>query len=242
MKIALCLQGLVGSIKGKNCQMIGGGDKVLEISYKHNKKHLLDLNKVDTFIHSWSTELKDDMIKKYNPKSYIIEPQIEFKIPPYIKSDSSRAFAHLSRWYSYKKVVELVNEYELLNKFEYDLILVQRFDLIWNVDINFKNIDPFYFYVGKSSLNPSQEWSDRWFLSNSSNMKSFSLLYDNISKYMGKNGDLPSNSQYAGISSHFLTRHHAKKQNLKEKFMFNFGGYGSTPNDYNEVRKQYYND
>ena len=237
MKIAFCLHGLVGSLKGKNFQQSGGSDKVLDISFTHNNKNILNPN-VDVFIHSWSTELKDKMLELYNPKDYIIEKQIQFKIPEYIKSDPKRAFAHLSRWYSYKKCVELV----LKSSTKYDLVLVQRFDLLWHVPVEFHKMDVNKLYIGKCPLDTSREWSDRWFISNPENMNKFATLYDKIYEYMGPRGELPSSKQYAGISSHFLTRFHAKKLGLQEEFLYNWGGtsgpfpQGGKPNDFCEIR------
>lgn len=239
MKVALCLHGLVGSIKGKNSEMAGGGDDVLRLSYGHNQ-HIIDINNADVFVHSWSTEFKDKINALYAPKSSLIEEQIQFELPDYIKSKPSRVFAHLSRWYSYKKVVELLRTYEEQNNIKYDYVLVQRFDLVWNAIPEFDLMNVNNLYVGKSTLNSNTEWSDRWFIANSDNMEKFATLYDNIYEYMKPGGELPSNKQYGGISSHYLTRFHAKKLGLTEEFMYNFGGYKQQPNDYNEVRRQYY--
>ena len=241
MKIALCLHGLVGSTKGKNGDLLGGSDEVLEHSFRHNQENILGLN-VDVFIHSWSTELKEDILEKYNPKRYIIEPQIQFKVPDYIKSDQHRAFAHLSRWYSYRESVKLKAEYELQTGEVYDYILVQRFDLCWNIKPDFANLDSNLFYVGHAGLDNKREWSDRWFISNSTSADKFATMYDKLAEYMGPGGEFPSSKQYAGISSHFLTKFHAKKLGLKEEFIYNFGGYGSKPDDYNEVRRMCYGD
>jgi len=241
MKIALCLHGLVGSIKGKNQDLLGGSDKVLDISSTHNHKFIIDKN-TDVFVHSWSTELEKQIIDIYSPKNHLIEEQIEFNVPDYIKSKESRGFSHLSRWYSYKEVLKLKSSYENLKGFKYDFVLVQRFDLCWNISPAFHDFDSSKLYVGKSALNPNKEWSDRWFIANSNNSDKFGSLYDEIPSYMGPGGSLPSNLQYAGISSHFLTRHHAIKLNLDPVFLYNFGGYGVKPDDYNEVRRMYYGD
>ena len=55
---------------------------------------------------------------------------------------------------------------------DYDYVLVQRFDLVWNLTPDFYSLNPEKFYVGKPhilngkfGLNPSKEWSDRWFIS-----------------------------------------------------------------------------
>ena len=241
MRVAFCLHGLVGSIKGKNGDLYGGSDKVLELSFKHNFKNILG-DSVDVFMHSWSTEVQEKLITLYRPVKYLIEPQIQFEIPSYIKANHKRTFAHLSRWYSYKECVRLKAEYEKNSKFEYALVLVQSFDLCWNTAIPFEQLDTKVLYVGDSTLDSRQEWSDRWFISNSQNMDKFATMFDKIEKYMGPGGKLPSSKQYGGISSHFLVKHHAKELGLKERFKYNFGGFGTKPDDYNEVRRLYYGD
>lgn len=241
MKIALCLHGLIGSTKGKNGDLLGGSEEVLKHSFRHNSNFILADN-VDVFIHSWSTELEEDILSKYSPKSSIIEPQIQFEVPAYIKANNKRAFAHLSRWYSYRESVRLKAEYELATGVEYDYVLVQRFDLCWNTRIDFSSLDNTKFYVGHGGLDNKREWSDRWFISNSKDADKFATMYDMLPTYMGPGGEFTSSKQYGGISSHFLSRFHAKKLGLQEEFKYNFGGYGSKPDDYNEVRRMYYGD
>ena len=82
MKIALCLVGIIGSKTDKHGY---GGEhsEVLNLGYKHYKKHILDKNDVDVFVHSWSTGMKDEILEAYKPKKHIIEKQIVFDIPDY---------------------------------------------------------------------------------------------------------------------------------------------------------------
>ena len=51
MRVALCLHGLVGGTKGKNGDLLGGSEEVLEHSFRHNNNFVLADN-VDVFIHS----------------------------------------------------------------------------------------------------------------------------------------------------------------------------------------------
>jgi len=241
MKIALCLHGLVGSIQGKNQDLKGGSDKVLEHSFYHNDRYILGSD-VDVFIHSWSTELEKEMLEMYKPKKATIQPQIDFTVPDYIQSDYKRAFSHLSRWYSYQQAVNLKSAYEAEHNFQYDFVLVQRFDLCWNRSIEFESFKQDRIYVGYGDLDVNKEWSDRWFIASSPISNKFATLIDCIEAYMGPNGSLPSSKQYAGISSHFLTRHHAQQLGIQPEFIYNFGGYGTKPDDYNEVRRLYYGD
>ena len=73
MKIALCLSGLVGSVKGQ-----GGRGELLDpaLAYKYIKQNILDQNsEIDIFIHSWNTELEEEIRSLYNPKLAIFEKQ-----------------------------------------------------------------------------------------------------------------------------------------------------------------------
>jgi hypothetical protein len=76
MKIALCYYGNLGWKIGSDNQR-----KVLPPSECHEsiKKNIINPNKhVDIFVHSWSTVHDAEIIKTLNPKSYLIENQIEF--------------------------------------------------------------------------------------------------------------------------------------------------------------------
>lgn len=238
-KVAFCLHGKIGSIKGKHSNNLASSEDVLRKAHSHNESNIFNVNDdVDVFIHNWDISLQEEIIELYSPTSYLIEEQIMFRQPPWIRSSKERAFAHLSRWYSYQKVCELVRAYEIKHNFKYDYVIVQRFDMLWNIPVVFNQLNPDKFYVGNCSLNPAKEWSDVWFIGNSDDMYSFSKLYDKLEDYM--TGEFPSSKQYAGISSHFLSRFHAKKLGLSEEFKFHYGYFGTKPNDFNIVRVQYY--
>jgi len=237
-KIALCFHGLIGGIRGKNSNDDGGSSEVLRISYQHNMKNIINCNeKVDVFVHSWSYDLENEIDNFYKPKSMLAEKQIMFKVPDYIKHNSERAFAVFSRWYSFKEVVELKRQYEIDNNIIYDFVLVQRFDLVWNVQVLFDSLNKDVFYIGNSKLDSKVAISDRWFISSSKDMDKFSTLYDLISKYT-----LPGRV-HSGIclSNHYLSRYHLNQLGIKDEIKFNFGPpAGSLPNDFNVVRKQYF--
>lgn len=74
MKIALCFSGLAGGDKGKSGE--GSPEGVLNISYEYFKKHLLDINDIDIFVHSWSVDCEDQIKNLYNPKKSLFEEQI----------------------------------------------------------------------------------------------------------------------------------------------------------------------
>lgn len=73
MRIAICFFGLVGGKSGKNGT---GGSIDAKVAQEYYKKHIFDINdNVDVFIHSWSTDKKNELLEMYSPKKYIIEPQ-----------------------------------------------------------------------------------------------------------------------------------------------------------------------
>ena len=156
-KVALCLSGKIGNTKGKS-----GNHKsdvrILMKGYEHYKRHIIDKNDVDIFIHSWDVELKKDIEMLYKPKKIIVEKQIKFKIPNYVKGVGKLNFIrhrrkqnHYSRWYSNKIVNKIRNEYEINNNFKYDFVMTTRFDLAFERDVIFENYSNKNFYAGRFS-------------------------------------------------------------------------------------------
>jgi hypothetical protein len=104
MKVAVCFSGLVGSTKGKSQELIGDFKTCFKISSKLYKKHIIDKNDVDVFVHSWSTSMEDEIVNTYKPVRHIVEKQIKFKIPNYIPNTTEvRKQTQYSLWYSRKK-------------------------------------------------------------------------------------------------------------------------------------------
>lgn len=209
MKIALCLHGLTGGNTGGN----GVGIPLdLETPFNSFKKHLLDKNDIDIFMHSWSIDKKEELIQLYSPKQTLFEPQITFN-DKHHKENIVK-----SRWYSAKKSIEIKTEYSQQNNIKYDMVISCRFDLIWFSDFNFNEYSPYNFYVSnwnhngpnnvgpylKENLNTDYGFLDFWFCSNDDYMNKFSLLYDNIDKLFLK----------VGPSNHRISYDFAKQLNL----------------------------
>ena len=151
MRTAVCFSGLVGSTRGKSQELVGDFELCFKISSKLYKKHVLNKNNVDVFVHSWSTSLENQILDAYKPKKHLIEKQIVFDTPDYIKNTTdARKQTHYSLWYSRKKVNELKCLYEQENGFKYDCVMLARFDLAWQTDLIFENYDQNYF------------WTQRW--------------------------------------------------------------------------------
>ncbi len=148
MKIALCLSGYFSSLKDLDSRGQDG--------YAYIQKHILSKRKegheIDIFFHNWEPHLEALLLEAYQPKKYIIEPQIDFNViaekhhvsrkylDPHghlgtwtINSKQGHGYVGperiLSQYYSVQKSFELMREYEKENNFRYDSAIKARFDL-----------------------------------------------------------------------------------------------------------------
>lgn len=198
-RIAILLHGQAGT-----ADKYGTGSKIdVALSHKHFKKHILDANEnVDVFMHSWSEDRKDVLIDLYNPVFHYFEPQIIFDFEYVVGDpngkggeinkwrdgkfkglDNLRFHALFSRWYSAKQANQLRLTYEKQHDFEYDYVMVTRYDLAYNVDFNFEefDIEKFYAIPPVSVYQDGQIHhgiNDLWFISNSENMTNFLEIYE----------------------------------------------------------------
>lgn len=156
MKVALCYHGIA---KGSNFK--NGG---LPVGFEHEfdliTKNLIDYNKdcsFDIFLHSWSLDYKEEVLKKIKPKDYIFEEAKEFKkatLTVFLKEkikqflgkgyEVKRINNIYSRWYSFYKVCDLVKK----SNEKYDLVIVTRFDMCLLNKFSLNNIDANSFYSG----------------------------------------------------------------------------------------------
>lgn len=145
MKIALCLS---------------GQPRGLPLSLNMLKANLVGIDDMDIFLHAWHDPSTighpydsaqshqqgrvglvhpqtEEMLLGLNPKDYIIEPQKEF---PFTRIFTSPPEADqeqmVSIFYSMYAANMLKKKYELLNKFEYDLVIRARYDLWYEQPIN----------------------------------------------------------------------------------------------------------
>lgn len=216
MRVALCLSGIVGGLSGKD----GKGDMVnIDTISNQYKKHIMNKNNVDVFLHSWTVEAEDKLTELYNPKSKLFETQIDFTgVNKGFHSNPEASHRFYSRFNSIKKCVELKAKYEEENNFEYDIVMVSRMDLLWFTDVNFKDYDNKYFWVsnwnenGPRKLGPYDNQSsagngflDFWFFSNSYDMDKFSYLYDNL-----ENKSFFEHHSTDRLSGHVITKQYAE--------------------------------
>ena len=216
MRIALCLYGLIGSKTGKAYLKEGGTDEVLSECYDSFNKNLISQGNVDVFFHTWDVDFENQLVSKYQPKSYEVEPQIVFTNT--IKGRYDRIQAHYSRWYSTQKVNNLKSKYESDNGFKYDMVVMSRFDMIWTTPIKIENYNPNIFYIPRTSKHDrpwgwphgnNNEIGDLWFISSSENMDKFTTLYDKINIYMREGCP-----HWKDISNHMLAVYHLQKLSL----------------------------
>ena len=155
-KIALCLSGKIGNTLGKSGNH-NSEYRVLLKGFEHYERHILNKNDVDVFIHCWDQELEKETLELYKPKKHKFESQVYFDVPDYVKGDANRKNNHYSRWYSNKLANQLREEHEAENGFKYDFVMTSRFDLAFEVDVDFSTFDSDSFYAGKwsSIVDPS---------------------------------------------------------------------------------------
>lgn len=207
MRVALCLYGLSA---GKNDK----GDEVgIDLAYRHYKKHILEKNNVDVFIHTWSDAEKENLIKLYNPVKATFEPQIMFDSSP------SKLHSTKSRWYSSQMSIDQKRQYEQEHDFKYDCVMISRFDVVFFTDIIFVKINMKYFY-SSNWANPAKdvELLDFWFFSNSMIMDEFAKLYDHIDDYLKE--DQLSGPNDEVISNHILARRHLQRIGVESSLKY----------------------
>lgn len=110
----------------------------------------------------------------------------------YQTSQINDALRLYSRWYSSQKVLHLKRMNEVKESFEYDYVMLLRFDMQFESEIRFEFLDTKFFYAsgwycssitGRKKLFDKRNLQDYWFISNSKNMDIFATLYDFLPQY-----------------------------------------------------------
>ena len=200
MKVAICLQGL--SV-GKSDVAARGHNKIVEgafpVAVDTSIMSAVAADRdIDFFIHTWGTESEKALCDFYKPKKALFEEPIIFA------PEGDYSHSVKSRWYSHKKSIELAAEYEGECNFEYDWIFVSRFDVRYFNRFELEKLDNQFFYVSHWVGNAEEDGLlDYWFLGNSSTMKKFACVFDDIDSYLSQD-DYPS--------SHWISMRHLKNQ------------------------------
>ena len=244
MKVAICLYGSAGyqsRLANENSERI---PLSVDVPLKSLITKIKEPNKADIYIHSWSKDRQDEIIKILKPNSYIFENYKTFD-----KKDSFRN-AVKSRLYSQNKSTLLMRDYESLYNLKYDFVLSCRLDLIWFTQFVFDNLDSKKFYASnwntsqpnleakkdtsndynnlgpfdRSNFNNGVGFMDHWFLSNSDNISSFTNMSNNLSKLNTINWLVNFKARKSmknknSFNPHHLTFLQAKKLNFEIEYI-----------------------
>jgi len=189
-KVAFCLRGAVSQVS--NQRMMTQGSLYNNEGYVDYEKcsqsifdYIVNKNKnykIDFFCHSWNEDLNDSLNQIYNPK--IIQTEDNNLYVDEIKENNGLGdkFSLISQALSTKKSIELKEQYEKENNFEYDIVILYRYDvLIWKkIDLEDYNLNDKNIYV---NAHPDCG-GDFHFIMNNNNSKAFKNLYgSNILPY-----------------------------------------------------------
>jgi len=147
LRIAICMRGLAdGKSKGTRVCAFTGWDSIV--------KYVIQDHQADVFCHSWSVDVKDQILSTYLPKKHLIEEQIVFQRGYELGMDSLEAHArkkhegiwlphvHKSQLYSISESIDLKNQYEKEMGFEYDVVFVLRYDMYFVQKFDYSMISP----------------------------------------------------------------------------------------------------
>jgi|TARA_B100000085_G_scaffold123031_1_gene111992 hypothetical protein len=239
MKIALCLHGYFAN---------AGGTEASELAKKYIQRKILDGNDVDIFVHSWDLINQEKILSLYNVTDSCFEEQKDFSeeltkfnaewFEEGFDRDATMyktntIFRGLSYLYSRMKTIELKKEYENKNGFEYDCVVLARFDL------SRRGLEhPQVYYVTKMNFDPSLDmqylysahwnqmnhgYADHWFYSNSKNMDIVGSLYNEVFKYYQEDSEYvkavttgwPESNQVDEFSNECMRKKQYRSSQLK---------------------------
>jgi hypothetical protein len=190
-KVAICLKGAV-SKKGKthdrfynSGDLYRDGEYVNYVAVRNSIfKHIVLSNKgydFDFFLHGWNLDLKDELIKIYEPKKFLFENNINYNDVIGSVITNSNDFGGVSGGLSLKKSLELREIYEIESNEKYDIVIIYRYDVLLWKDMKLDNYD-----VSKSIY--VNGWygncnGDFHFLMSYENAYKFKYLYNSITTY-----------------------------------------------------------
>jgi hypothetical protein len=183
-RAALCIRGAVSKKTSrytyKDSLYTNDNEYVKYTSvYKSIKHHIIDANPeydVDIFIHSWSTDLEENLIDLYRPKSSLFEDNRIYSSEIESKCCNSADYGGISHSLSIKKVLELKEQAEISDSFEYDIVILFRPDVLIWTDMILLSYDLSYFYTDGHTDNNG----DIHFVMSSNDSKQFKQLYNSL--------------------------------------------------------------
>jgi hypothetical protein len=185
-RVALCMRGAVSTNFGqfvcKN-DLYNNNEYVNYVAcYNSIVKHIIEPNSdyvFDIFCHCWNVDLKENIIKLYNPAKACFEDNTEYNDEISNLCIHNTDFGGISHALSIKKSIELKEEYQKEHNINYDVVLIYRYDIFLWKDMLFKNninlIDNLY--VDRHGHEANGEF---YFIMNDQNSIDFKYLYDSI--------------------------------------------------------------
>jgi len=194
MKVAFCLSGKTGGLSGK-----GGLGEPVDYEYCHKlfNENIIKRNDTDVFIHSWSVEEKEKLLRLYSPVASIFEEDKDFGATDNLQVNGKKGnnltlfYFTRSKFYSTQQVLRLKKKFEEENNFIYDAVMLNRFDLLWHTPVDFSIFNMDFLYaahwngvdykkreVDKKNYFKNQRILELWLFSNSKFMDYFGDAYN----------------------------------------------------------------
>jgi len=183
-RVAFCMRGAVAKICGaffnQNELYIPSEYVDYKACYNSIVKHIIQPNsnhyEFDIFCHSWNYDLETEIRNLYKPVASVFEDNRNYNDKINKICTDPAYFSYVSQALTIKKSIELKQKYELENNFDYDVVILYRYDvLLWKDMIIDKYID-----LKKNIYVNAHENADGdfHFLMDSKNSNQFKYLYD----------------------------------------------------------------
>lgn len=152
--------------------------------YNSTAKHIIAANAaiydVDVFLHCWNTDLERDMVGLYKPKAYLFEDNTAYADEiTSLCGSGEEDFAGISQALTMKKSIEIKEQYERDNGISYDIVILYRYDVMLQKDIDLSTYD----LDGRVYVNAHPGANgDFHFVMNNQLSSEFKYLYDSLGK------------------------------------------------------------
>jgi len=188
-RVALCMRGAISKLFGPFVKKDAIYQQCDYVNYRacfeSIRRHIIEPNKekydFDIFLHCWNPDLESDIVQLYKPKSYKFELNTDYNDEISKKCRVTEEFAGISQALTLKRVIEIKEEYEKENGFEYDKIILYRYDMLLWKDILLENyVNQESIYVNLYSECDDGCHGDFHFIMSNKNAKRFKYLYDSV--------------------------------------------------------------
>lgn len=184
-RVAICIKGAVSKFNSPSMEKnfiydLKNGYINYRATYNCFKKHILEPNKnfkIDIFLHCWNEDLKKDLVELYQPVLSLFENNEMYADEISERSPDPWLFSTTSQALAIKRVIQLKEEYERRNSFEYDIVIIYRPDLILLKDLIIDHYDLNKIYCNNFSW-PEESCGDLHFVMSNGNSRAFKGLYD----------------------------------------------------------------